>query len=259
MTVKPFNATFFMLLAIGAILFITISAVFKKQSVKSKKVFLVVMSVANIALYFTYKACLSVDAEFVAISGISKFNWFNELPLQLCNINLFLIPIGALIGSRAIMGFSFFTAPLGAVMALIFPEPAFTGFSLATPRIFGFYVTHILIMVAGLTLTSLGFYRPQFKDFPRVVVAFLALSFSVHIINLILRATVCPFANYFFTFGADVSILKLFWRFIPVPYLFELPSIAILLAYMFVVTSAMNTADRLKARRAAVSASSENV
>ena len=114
MAVKPFNATFFMLLAIGAILFITIRAVFKNQSVKSKKIFLVIMSAANIALYFTYKACLSVDAEFVAISGISKFNWFNELPLQLCNINLFLIPIGALIGSRAIMGFSFFTAPLGA-------------------------------------------------------------------------------------------------------------------------------------------------
>ena len=41
------------------------------------------------------------------------FNIFNELPLHLCNINLFLIPLGVWKRNRSIMGFSFFVAPLG--------------------------------------------------------------------------------------------------------------------------------------------------
>ena len=67
---------------------------------------------------------------------------FNELSLHLCNINLFLTPLGVWKRNRSIMGFSFFVAPLGALMALLFPEPLFSGFSLFLSRIFGYYVTH---------------------------------------------------------------------------------------------------------------------
>ena len=106
------------------------------------------------------------------------------------------------------MGFSFFVAPLGALMALLFPEPLFSGFSLFLPRIFGYYVTHALLVVCGLSLATLGFYRPDPKDIPRILKTFGLLAVGAHLINLLLRLTLCPEANYFFTYGAEIGVLK---------------------------------------------------
>lgn len=124
-------------------------------------------------------------------------------------------------------------------MALVFPEAAFTGFSLLIPRMLGFYLTHTLLIVCGLSLALLDFYRPAPREYPRVLGTFLGLALLAHLINTLLRATVCPEANYFFTYGADISILNLFWKLIPLPFLYELPSVLILLAYMGLVQLAV--------------------
>ena len=77
----------------------------------------------NLALFAGYKLSLSMDAAYIRAYYPNGFSIFNELPLHLCNINLFLIPLGVWKRNRSIMGFSFFVAPLGALMALLFPEP----------------------------------------------------------------------------------------------------------------------------------------
>ena len=133
------------------------------------------------------------------------------------------------------MGFSFFVAPLGALMALLFPEPLFSGFSLLMPRIFGYYVTHAILVVCGLSLATLGFYRPDPRDIPRILKTFGLLAVGAHLINLLLRLTLCPEANYFFTYGAEIGVLKLFWRIIPAPLLYGLPALLILAGYMYAV------------------------
>ena len=213
---------------------------------KTRERFLIGLCIANIVLYIAYKAFLSVDAEFVQVSGLEKFNWFNELPLQLCNINLFLIPIGILTRRRGILGFAFFIAPLGAAMALTFPEIAFNGYSLLLPRMLGFYLTHLLLIVCGISLTTLGFYRPEYRDFPGIIAAFIVLSLGAHLVNTILRNTVCPQADYFFTYGADISVLNMLWSVIPIPYVYLLPALAVLLAYMGAITLGFKTVDRLR-------------
>ena len=48
-------------------------------------------------------------------------------------------------------------------------------------------------------------------------------------------ATLCPEANYFFTYGAEIGVLKLFWRIIPAPLLYGLPAPLILAGYMYAV------------------------
>ena len=45
----------------------------------------------------------------------------------------------------------------------------------------------------------------------------------------------CPEANYFFTYGAEICVLKLFWRIIPAPLLYGLPAPLILAGYMYAV------------------------
>lgn len=235
MIIRPFNPVFFGLLAVIVLSLAGIRRFGKTHTLRQRQWLLIGLSAANLVLFFVYKGCLSVDREFLVLSGLERFNWFSELPLHLCNINLFLIPLGVLTRRRSLLGFSFYVAPLGAAMALLFPEASFTGFSLFTPRILGFYLTHALLIVCGLALALLDFYRPVPRDYPGVVGTFVLLALGAHLVNILLRATVCPGANYFFTFGADVSILNLFWRFIPRPFFYELPSLLILLGYMGLV------------------------
>lgn len=71
--------------------------------------------------------------------------------------------------------------------------------------------------------------------------------------DLLLRHTVCPLANYFFVYGGDVdiSILNLLWKWIPVPFLYELPALAILFVYMGLVCLVFSKLDAHRARLAA--------
>ena len=73
------------------------------------------------------------------------------------------------------------------------------------------------------------------KDIPRILKTFGLLAVGAHLINLLLRLTLCPEANYFFTYGAEIGVLKLFWRIIPVPLLYGLPAPLILAGYMYAV------------------------
>lgn len=244
--IKPFNGVFWCLLALVAAAVLLIGRAGRGMTEWRRARLLIALCACNIVIFFVYKGFLSVDREFVEISGIDRFNWFNELPLQLCNINMFLIPLGVLWKKRPVLGFSFFIAPLGALMALVFPEQPFCGYSLLTPRVLGFYLTHALLIVCGLSVLALGFYRPNPKDYPGIVSTFLILGLLAHGVNTLMRAAVCPHANYFFTYGADISILNILWRMIPVPFVYELPLVLVLIAYMALVNLCCGAMDRIR-------------
>lgn len=249
MKMEPFNGVFFGFMGGLLLVAVAIWLLLRKASERKKVIFLVTLCVINIAVFWVYKGFLSMDRQFLEVSDLAQFNWFNELPLQLCNINMFLIPIGVLARERGLLGFSFYAAPLGALMAMAFPEAAFSGYELFLPRMLGFYVTHGMLLVCGISLVTLGFYRPKFRDFPRVTLGVLLISLAAHGVNALLRATVCAHANYFFTYGADISILKLFWSWIPVPYVYLLPAIGILWVYMAVICGLFRLFGRQKGKK----------
>ena len=149
MIIRPFDAGFFLLMAVMIGTIVLLWALLRNQPQQRREAVLLTLCVVNIIGFFVYKGFLSADAQFLQVSGLDKFNWFNELPLQLCNINMFLIPIGILTRRRSLLGFAFFVAPLGALMALVFPDPAFSGYSLWLPRMLGYYLTHMLILIVG--------------------------------------------------------------------------------------------------------------
>lgn len=251
MILKPFNGPFWAMLFLiaGAIVLIWHSSQEKTEAQRAR--FLCGLSFFNILLFFSYKFALSRDVGFLSLSGLTRFNWLSELPLQLCNINLFLIPLGILTKKRQILGFAFFVAPLGALLALIFPEASFRDFSPFLPRMLGYYLTHSLLIVCGLSLSSLGFYTPRVKDEPGILALFLLLGVAAHLVNTLLRQGPCPQANYFFTYGADISALNLLWKLIPKPFLFELPALPVLLGYMSLVNLIYRKFELLGARRRA--------
>ena len=197
MTIQPFNSAYFLLLLLTGLVTAAIAHRFSHRPEADWERAIYALSTFNILLFVLYKGLLSRDGDFLVVSNMEKFNWLNELPIQLCNINLFLIPIGLKRRDRALMGFSFFVAPLGALAAITCPEPAFSGYSVLLSRIIGFYGTHAMLIVSGFSLATLGFYRPEKRDFPGIYAAASVMGVCIHVINFLLRKGLCPQANYF--------------------------------------------------------------
>ena len=253
--IRPFNTVFLTVFAAFLALLALSSILLRKKSENIRRWVLIAACLVTFVGYFIYKYALSLDAEYdVITANMGGFNWWGELPLQLCNINMMLIPVAVLRRDRVLMSFGFFLAPLGAMMALAMPGNGFDGYSLLLPRMLGFYGTHFMIVIEGLAIVCFGLYRPRFRDLPRTALSALAISFIVFLVDLLLRASgLHPKANYFFAVETEGNfLLGIFHRWIPVPFLYLLPSIVILGVYMTVITGAFALADLLRGRRQTV-------
>ncbi len=236
---RPFNTLFILVSAAFLLLLAVVSLLLRGKSEKTKQTVLISACILNIIGFVIYKIFLSADTSFNEITAnMGGFNWWGELPLQLCNINMVLIPISVLKKNRALMSFSFFIGPLGALMALIMPGNGFEGCSLLLPRMLGYYGTHYMILIEGLALVTFGLYIPRFSDLPRTVLTILLISFAIFLVNMLLRwSTLHSKANYFFSVETEGNfLLEIFHKWIPVPFLYLIPSLGILLPYMIIVT-----------------------
>ena len=236
--IRPFNALFFIVFAAFILVLIIVSIAVRHKSESTKKKILITASLLTLVFFVVYKYWLSIDPEFNELRAyMGGFNWWGELPLQLCNINMILIPIAVLTNKRELLAFCFFVGPLGAMMALTMPGAEFTDASILLPRMIGYYGTHFLVVIEGLAIVTFGLYKPKFRDIPGTVLTILAIAFCVFMINMIMRWTgLYPHANYFFSVETEGNfLLEIFHSWIPYPFLFLLPSAVILAIYMFII------------------------
>ena len=250
--IRPFNTVFLTVFAAFLALLALSSILLRKKSENTRRWVLIAACLVTFVGYFIYKYALSLDAEYdVITANMGGFNWWGDLPLQLCNINMMLIPVAVLRRDRVLMSFGFFLAPLGAMMALAMPGNGFDGYSLLLPRMLGFYGTHFMIVIEGLAIVCFGLYRPRFRDLPRTALSALAISFIVFLVDLLLRASgLHPKANYFFAVETEGNfLLEIFHRWLPWPFLYLLPCVVILGVYMSVITGAFALADAGKKTR----------
>ena len=227
MIIKPFNFVYFILLLIIALYVVLVSSLFKKRTQKQKDILMLSLGVFNILFFIVYKIFLSKDDYDFVI--------WDELPLQLCNINMFLIPLAVLFKNKYLLSFCFYVAPLAAFMAISFPEPAFMNNSIFMMRNIGFYGTHSVIVMMGVMLMTLGYVKPKFKDSIYVITSAAILAVFAFGVNLTLFAITKVETNYFFTMHTGgVSLLDVFYSLIPVKFIYLLPALIILIAYVFV-------------------------
>ena len=249
---RPFNTLFCLVFAAFLLLLAFAGLLLRGKTERAKQNVLVAACAVTLVGYFIYKYLLSLDTDYNLITAeMGGFNWWGELPLQLCNINMILIPIAVLKKSRPLMCFGFFLGPLGALMALLMPGNGFDGYSLLLPRMLGYYGTHFMIVIEGLALVTFGLFRPKLKDLPRAALAVFLIALGVFLINMLLRwSGLHPKANYFFSVETEGNfLLDMFYSWIPVPFLYLLPSIVILAVYMLLITVPFELADRSKAKR----------
>lgn len=253
---EPFNGVFFLAFLPFLLLLIVGWLLTRNKSEQFRANTIAIAYFIAFIYFWIYKYQLSIDAEYSAISeavGNGAFSWWSELPLQLCNINLLIIPIAVLTRKRPLLSFAFFLAPLGALMALAMPSAGFSGYSVFLPRMLGFFGTHFMVFLGGPAIVLFGFYRPKFRDLPLTVLTHCAITIGVFGINMLLRVTgLNPFANYFFSVHPDGNpILEIFHNIIPVPLLFLLPALIILVVYMVLVTLPFHLYERSKQKKAA--------
>ncbi len=246
---RPFNGLFFAVLAFFLLLLIVSSLLLKNKSEKTRQTVLIAASIVTVIGFLAYKYLLSQDAEFNALTAdMGGFNWWGELPLNLCNINMILLPIAVYTKKRPLLSFCFFFGPLGALMALLMPTSGFSGYSFLLPRMLGFYLTHFMIFTEGIALACFGLYRPQVRDLPKTLLVLLIFGAIMFLFNMILRWTgLHPHANYFFTAETEGNaLLEFFHRLIPVPFLFILPAAVPIAVYMLLLTLPFSLAERGK-------------
>ena len=254
LTMAPFNALFCITFAAFIVLLIVVSLIMRKRSDKAKRALIAITAILTFIGFFVYKYFISIDKEYDAITqNMGGFNWWGELPLHLCNINLILIPIAVITMKKPLLSFCFFVAPIGALMALLMPANGFSGYSILLPRMIGFYGIHFIIIVMALSIVTFGLYRPKFRDLPLTLVTLLLVALVVFGINMLFRATgLHPKANYFFSVETEGNfLLEIFHKWIPVPFLYLLPSVLILAPYMLLITLGFFIADKVKAHKKA--------
>ena len=245
---RPFNKLFNGVFICFILILIIASVLLRNKSESTKQMTLVIACICTMIGFVVYKYYLSLDKEFNIITAdMGGFNWWGELPLQLCNINMLLIPIAVMTKNRALSCFSFFVGPLGAMMALMMPSAGFSGYSIFLPRMLGYYGTHFMIVIEGLALVTFGLFKPRLSDLPRAILTVIIIAFVVFLFNLFLRWTgLFPKANYFFSVETEGNfLLEMFHKWIPVPFLYLLPSIVILGAYMLIITIPFELIERL--------------
>jgi len=236
---RPFNPVFLCSFGLFIVLLIVSSLILRNKSEKTRRIVLCSACVVTIVVFFIYKYMLSLDTDYRVINAaMGGFNWWTELPLNLCNINMILIPIAVWKRNRSLMSFSFFLGQLGALMALLMPSTGFSGYSLLLPRMLGFFFTHYMVFIESIALASFGLYKPTFREIPKTLITTVIVSFAVFLINIILRKTgLGPKANYFFSVETEGNpVLEIFHKMIPVPYLFLLPALLILGPFMCIET-----------------------
>ncbi len=245
---RPFGPLFLAVFALFLLLLIAASLLLRKKSEHTRTLVIAVTCWVTLLGFVAYKYALSVDTAYHVITAdMGGFNWWGELPLHLCNINLLLMPVAVLTKKRPLLGFCFFVGPIGALTALVMPGNGFDGYAVFLPRMLGYYGTHFIVMFAALAVGTFGLYRPRLRDLPLTALTVFAVALVIFGVNLLLRRTgLHPKANYFYSVETEGNpLLELFYRWIPLPFLYLLPSIAILTVYAGLVTFCFALAERL--------------
>jgi uncharacterized membrane protein YwaF len=202
---------------------------FKKKSQTERFRFLMILSFINAMAYL-------INWWYFYIRGD---HLFTLLPLQLCNLAVFLIPAALYTKKAVLMDFVFYICGLGALVSILvvgsdYQEP----YSMMT---FSFYVFHFSIFLIPFLNSIWGFHslKPTKKSAIQLSFLVLGISFSLHLFNLLLNNVFHIEANYFFTMKDLASQMNpafaLFASWIPLDYFYLIVAFPILYLYMGLV------------------------
>jgi uncharacterized membrane protein YwaF len=161
------------------------------------------------------------------------------LPLQLCNLAVFLIPLALITRKGVLMDFVFYVCGLGALVAILIPGSDYADtYSMMT---ISFYVFHFSIFLIPVLAAVWGIHslKPTRKSAIDLSLMVLVISLALHGVNLALNTFLNVPANYFFTMrelAAPINpAFAFFAALIPLDYLYLSFAFPILWIYMALI------------------------
>jgi uncharacterized membrane protein YwaF len=214
----------------ASIIFIAVTMrIFKSKSQNQRFRFLMVLAVINALAYVINWYYFYIRSDHI----------LTLLPLQLCNLAVFLIPTALITKKAVIMDFVFYICGLGALVAILVVGSDYQDtYSMMT---LSFYVFHFSIFLIPVLNSIWGFHslKPTRKSAVDLSIMVLAISFSLHLFNLFLNNVFDIPANYFFTIKDLAAPMNpafaLFASWIPYDYIYLSIAFPILYVYMFLI------------------------
>ena len=189
-----------------------------KDEEKARRIMLGI-AIFNAFYWVLYKFMISLDVEYV-------FIFFEELPLHLCNINTILLIVALSKKNQTLMSFCFCFGTLGALLAIMTPDPFFVEVHLFSSRGAGYWIYHHLLLAQCIALVTSGLYKPQYSHLKKTVPLLFGIYLAMYPVNLLIRAITGANANYLYTFGMEGNPLTgMLYKLIPVYPLFMIPAV----------------------------------
>ena len=229
MKIKPFNATWWGMLALQVAI-ITIISIIAYPLERSQVLTLLKLFNVGVGVYlFFYKFALSRLKDY-------DFNIWDDLPFYLCNLGTITAIIASFTDNRYLMGFVYAVSIFGAFIAYVFPDEAFCNIKMFSVKAIGFFGYHGLIICEGFLFVTTGAYVPKYSDILPIVIYLVVLLFFVHIVNTIIRKTKFPECNYSFTYGSRGNpILQKIYDKIPINLIYLYCILPVFAAYITII------------------------
>ena len=228
LTVNVFSLGWWFYIVLTITLMVLLYNVSKHYDIDTNRKIILYLSIFELIVLRIYKRSLK--------SVYEKYNYFNELPLYLCNLSTILCIIAAITNNSIIMGFCTTVGVFGALLAIFMPDKYYVNQPFFSRQAVGFYGYHSLLITSCFAFYLMGVYKPNPMDAVWSMPILFVLTFLVHIINSILRKTgLNPTCNYIFTYDPENAILEYLYKLFPVKLLYLLPILLLfgLLGYIF--------------------------
>ncbi|GAA1872914.1 hypothetical protein [Myceligenerans crystallogenes] len=239
MPMTPFTGPWYVLLLLCAGAGLAFHLTFVRRPLPLRTRALAALAILNVLFSVTFHVAYLTDESV-------RFPFWQNLPLHLCTITSWLLPVAVLADRRPLRVLMFFPGVIAGALALASAGPLYWGHPVWDPKTF-FWVAHALNAVIGCLIASLGLYRPTYRDAVLALPYTVALAGCVLPVTLLLRATVEPGANYFFVFDPEgAGILELLHTMIPVPILYEVPLLPVVLPVFLLQVAVFRALSRIR-------------
>lgn len=236
------NFWHFFILGLTVVLGFVATFIFKNRSRKTKMIFMWILALTNTAIYIirTLREC--DEAWFII--------WEN-LPLHLCGMTVFVFPLAMLIKNPLLKNFCYFISSAGGLMALLIPTETFLQIPIYHISALSFYSQHMIITLFGVLLVSLGLIKPSWKSALGSIGIMGGMTVLCHLVNVLVPALGLGGAecapNYMFTVKADTNaLLSVAYDILPVKLAYLLLFIPLLLVICLVLLAPIYIPKRIR-------------
>ncbi|MCL2253171.1 MAG: TIGR02206 family membrane protein [Lachnospiraceae bacterium] len=161
----------------------------------------------------------------------ANFNFLDLLPLHLCIISGFILPLTVFMKNKLMWNLSYAVLMPGAVIAIITPEDTLNYYHSFGWMPLVFFVWHFIVVAIPILKVASGEFRPDIREYPKVLMILCGYAIFIFILNKQLNT------NYLYLNGAARgTLLEVFEKWLGNPgYIIPMALLVFFVSFMMYV------------------------